>query len=94
MGNLLQYTDKSSTIDNKLNSLLSQINYDYNNGNIRTETEYYYRIKNMLSEFYNSLTKPTLCAHNFDQYGVSCTIPPDTFCCVFHIRVALGFNRR
>ena len=59
MGNLLQYTDKSSTIDNKLNSLLSQINYDYNNGNIRTETEYYYRIKNMLSEFYNSLTKPT-----------------------------------
>lgn len=59
MGNLLQYTDKSTTIDNKLNSLLSQINHDYNNGNIRTETEYYYRIKNMLSEFYDSLTKPT-----------------------------------
>ena len=59
MGNLLQYTDKSTTIDNKLNSLLSQINYDYNNGNIRTETEYYYRIKNMLTEFYDSLTKPT-----------------------------------
>ena len=59
MGNLLQYTDKSTTIDNKLNSLLAQINYDYNNGNIRTETEYYYRIKNMLTEFYNSLTKPT-----------------------------------
>ena len=59
MGNLLQYTNKSKTIDNKLNSLLAQINYDYNNGNIRTETEYYYRIKNMLTEFYNSLTKPT-----------------------------------
>lgn len=59
MGNLLQYTDKSETIDNKLNSLLAQIKYDYNNGNIRTETEYYYRIKNMLSEFYDSLTKPT-----------------------------------
>lgn len=59
MGNLLQYTNKSTTIDNKLNSLLSQINYDYNNGNIRTETEYYYRIKNMLSDFYSSLTKPT-----------------------------------
>ena len=57
--NLLQYTNKSETIDNKLNSLLSQINYDYQNGNIRTETEYYYRIKNMLSEFYDSLTKPT-----------------------------------
>lgn len=59
MGNLLQYTDKSTTIDNKLNSLLSQINHDYNNGNIRTETEYYYRIKNMLTDFYDSLTKPT-----------------------------------
>lgn len=59
MGNLLQYTNKSTTIDNKLNSLLSQINYDYANGNIRTETEYYYRIKNMLTEFYESLTKPT-----------------------------------
>ena len=59
MGNLLQYTDKSTTIDNKLNSLLSQINHDYKNGNIRTEAEYYYRIKNMLAEFYDSLTKPT-----------------------------------
>ena len=52
MGNLLQYTDKSSTIDNKLSFLLSQIRYDYDNGNIRTETEYYYRIKNMLALFY------------------------------------------
>ena len=60
MGNLLQYTDKSKTIDNKLNSLLNQINYDYQNGNIRTETEYYYRVKNMLTEFYESLTKPTI----------------------------------
>lgn len=59
MGNLLQYTDKSETIDNKLNSLLAKIQYDYNNGNIRTETEYYYRIKNMLSDFYKSITKPT-----------------------------------
>lgn len=59
MGNLLQYTDKSLTIDNKLSSLLSQIHYDYSNGNIRTETEYYYRIKNMLAKFYTSLTKPT-----------------------------------
>jgi len=59
MGNLLQYTNKSTAIDNKLNTLLSQINYDYKNGNIRTETEYYYRIKEMLTQFYESLTKPT-----------------------------------
>ena len=58
MGNLLQYTDKSITINNKLNSLLAKINYDYQNGTIRTETEYYYRIKNMLSEFYKSLVNP------------------------------------
>ena len=59
MGNLLQYTDKSKTIDNKLKSLLSYINYQYKNGEIRTETEYYYRIKTMLNTFYQSLTKPS-----------------------------------
>jgi hypothetical protein len=59
MGNLLQYANKSLSIDNKLNTLLAKINYDYRNGKIRTETEYYYRIKNMLAEFYDSLTKPT-----------------------------------
>ena len=59
MGNLLQYTDKSYTIDNKLDTLLSDINYQYKNGEIRTETEYYYKIKSMLKTFYerNLLTK-------------------------------------
>ena len=69
MGNLLQYTDKSTTIDNKLNALLSKINHDYNNGNIRTETEYYYRVKNMLTDFYNSLTKPIF------QYKPAVSVP-------------------
>lgn len=59
MGNLLQYTDKSYTIDNKLDTLLSDINYQYKNGEIRTETEYYYKIKSMLKTFYESLTKPS-----------------------------------
>lgn len=59
MGNLLQYTDKSVTIDNKLRILIAQINYKYKNGEIKTETEYYYKIKNMLKEFYDSLTKPS-----------------------------------
>lgn len=59
MANLLQYTDKSKTIDAKLNIELAKIEYDYRNGNIRTETEYYYRIRNMLRDFYDTLTKPT-----------------------------------
>ena len=59
MGNLLQYTDKSKTIDNRLKALLAEINYQYKNGEIRTETEYYYKIKTMLSTFYDSLTKPS-----------------------------------
>ena len=59
MGNLLQYTDKSKTIDNKLKTLLAAINYQYKNGEIRTETEYYYKIKTMLNTFYESLTKPS-----------------------------------
>ena len=40
MGNLLQYTDKSKTIDNKLRALIAQINHAYKAGKIRTETEY------------------------------------------------------
>lgn len=59
MGNLLQYTDKSKTIDNKLALMLSDIQHDYENGEIRTETEYYYRIKSMITDFYNSLNKPS-----------------------------------
>lgn len=59
MGNLLQYTDKSKTIDNKLALILSEIKHDYENGNIRTETEYYYRIKTAITNFYNSLNKPS-----------------------------------
>lgn len=59
MGNLLQYTDKSKTIDNKLALILSDIKHDYENGNIRTETEYYYRIKTAITDFYNSLNKPS-----------------------------------
>lgn len=58
MGNLLQYTDKSKIIDEKINSMLANVKYDYNNGNIKTEAEYYYRIKNLITDFYNSLTKP------------------------------------
>ena len=58
MGNLLQYTDKSKIIDEKVNSMLAAVQYDYNNGNIKTEAEYYYRIKNLLTDFYKSLTNP------------------------------------
>ena len=58
MGNLLQYTDKSKIIDEKINSMIAAVQYDYANGNIKTESEYYYRIKNLLTEFYKSLTVP------------------------------------
>jgi hypothetical protein len=59
MGNLLQYADKSKTIDERIKTMLSKIEYDYQHGNIRTQTEYYYRIKNMIADLYKNLTKPT-----------------------------------
>ena len=59
MGNLLTYTDKSKSIDAKMEQLLADIQHDYQEGLIRTETEYYYRIKQALTEFYDSLTKPS-----------------------------------
>ena len=60
MGNLLQYTDKSKTIDNKLALMLSEVEHEYQNGVIRTETEYYYKIKTVITNFYKSLNKPSL----------------------------------
>ena len=59
MGNLLQYTDKSKIIDAKINSMLAQLNYEKNNGIIKTETEYYYKLRNLLNDFYLTLSKPT-----------------------------------
>lgn len=59
MGNLLQYTDKSKTIDAKINTMLAQLEYEKNNGLIKTEVEYYYKLRNMLNEFYLTLNKPT-----------------------------------
>lgn len=58
MGNLLQYTDRSRSIDKKLQELLSNIEHERLAGNIKTETEYYYRIKNAVSDFYKSLGRP------------------------------------
>lgn len=59
MGNLLQYTDRSESIDKKLSILLSDIEHQYQNGEIKTETEYYYRVKNAVADFYKSLGNPT-----------------------------------
>lgn len=58
MANLFKYTDKSISIDKRLKLMISEIRHDYNSGKIKTETEYYYRIKNMISDFCDSLTKP------------------------------------
>ena len=59
MGNLLQYADKSKTIDARLDSMLSAVERAYKNGQIRTEAEYYYRVKESVNKLYESLTKPS-----------------------------------
>lgn len=55
---LLQYTNKSKTIDERIKSIMNAITADYNNGIIRTETEYYYRLKAALESFYKTLNSP------------------------------------
>ena len=40
MANLLQYTDKSKTIDAKLNIELAKIEYDYRNGVLLQNKKY------------------------------------------------------
>lgn len=59
MSNLRQYLSKNETIQTKAKKVYRTILNDYNNGNIKTETEFIYRVKNDLMDFYNSIGKPT-----------------------------------
>ncbi|MGL6106111.1 hypothetical protein, partial [Romboutsia sp.] len=55
------YKYKPSTImfDERVKKTLAQIKHEYNNGKIQTKTEYAYKIKQAVFEFYESMGKPS-----------------------------------
>lgn len=59
MSNLMQFINKSKTIDTKCEEYTKNILQDYNNGIIKTETELLYRLKQAINDFYESIGKPS-----------------------------------
>lgn len=59
MSNLLQYANKTTVIDQMTTSIIEDLFYQYKTGDIRTETELFYRIKLELERFYQNLHKPS-----------------------------------
>lgn len=55
----MQFLNKTQTIDTKCEILADQLLQDYQNGIIKTELELYYRLKQVLLDFYSSIGKPT-----------------------------------
>jgi hypothetical protein len=59
MSNIIQYLNKSKTIDAKCKELTGKVIADYNSGTIKTETEFLYRLKQAIQDFYASIGKPS-----------------------------------
>jgi len=59
MSNMLQFLNKTKTINARAESVLDEITRKYKSGEIKTETEYLYRIKSAVKRFYDSIGKPS-----------------------------------
>ena len=59
MSNYLQYTNKSTLIDHLVLQMFSEIQNDYNNGEIKTEKELFYRLKEAIQQLQSTLNRPT-----------------------------------
>lgn len=58
--NILQFLNKSDTINTKANIIYNKVSSDYNNKLIKTKVEQYYILWNSLKELYDNVGKPML----------------------------------
>ena len=58
MSNYLQYTNKSTLIDQLVLQMFSEIQTDFNNGEIKTEKELFYRLKEAIQRLQATLSRP------------------------------------
>lgn len=58
MSNYLQYTNKSTLIDQLVLQMFSDIQTDFNNGEIKTEKELFYRLKEAIQRLQSTLSRP------------------------------------
>ena len=66
--NIFKYSNKTDLINAIIKSIVEDISLDSNNGNIKTKTEYVYRIKHAVDMFYKNINKPMYKFKEF--YGV------------------------
>lgn len=58
MPNYLQYTNKSTLIDQLVLQMFTEIQADYDNGNIKSEKELFYRLKKAIQQLQATLSRP------------------------------------
>lgn len=54
-----EYRQNNIVFDERLNQEIAKIKRDYKNGNIKTQTDYAYELKHLVTEFYKNLGKPS-----------------------------------
>ncbi|AGF59631.1 hypothetical protein B0P06_006094 [Clostridium saccharoperbutylacetonicum] len=55
-----EYRQNNSALDSRLKQEVAKIQFKYQNGQIKTQTDYAYELKNAILEFYKQLGKPTM----------------------------------
>lgn len=54
-----EYSQNPIMFDERLNQEIAKIKREFKNGNIKTQTDYAYALKNVVNEFYKNLGKPS-----------------------------------
>lgn len=54
-----EYSQNPIMFDERLNQEIAKIKKEFKNGNIKTQTDYAYALKNVVNEFYKNLGKPS-----------------------------------
>jgi hypothetical protein len=55
-----EYRQDNAALDSRLKQEVAKIQFKYQNGQIKTQTDYAYELKNAILEFYKQLGKPTM----------------------------------
>ncbi len=55
-----EYRQDNAALDSRLKQAVAKIQFKYQNGQIKTQTDYAYELKNAILEFYKNLGKPTM----------------------------------
>lgn len=55
-----EYIQNNAAFDSRLRQVISKIQFKYENGQIKTQTDYAYELKNAILDFYKNIGRPTM----------------------------------